>query len=167
MMHAPHMFRISLSSMFSMTVSLLLGWLGSIGYFVWSTNTGCEGTSSCLGSRAGCVAGIAVTSRVLDCSCVEAPGPGCAHGRAGKERGFSRNVLILLWPEEQLLRSNNLTQSYMHSSPTCLGRLSWPPACRESDKRPWPNLLLLLPSQAQFQPRIEGGEEASGGKTGS
>lgn len=32
--------------------------------------------------------------------------------------------------------------------PACLGRASWPPACRESDKRPWPTLLLLLPPPA-------------------
>lgn len=30
----------------------------------------------------------------------------------------------------------------------CLGRASWPLACRESDKRPWPTLLLLLPPPA-------------------
>lgn len=89
----------------------------SLGCFVWSTNTGSEGTSIWLGSWEGSVAGIAATSRVHDCSCIEVPGPVYAHVRAGKKLGFFRSVLFLLWPEEQLLRGNNLTQDYTHSSP--------------------------------------------------
>lgn len=60
----------------------------SLGCFVWSTNTVSEGTSSWLDSRTGCVARIAATSRVLDCSCVEAQDQGVLMEELAKSWGF-------------------------------------------------------------------------------
>lgn len=90
----------------------------SLDCFAWSTNIGSEGSNRWLGSSAGGAASIATTYRVHDRSCIErsqAPGPRCAHGTAGKELGFSKSVLFQLWPEEEVLRGNTLTQNYMHS----------------------------------------------------
>lgn len=62
--------------------------------------------------------GIAAASGFYDCSYIErsqAPGPGCAYGRAGEKLRFTRTLFFLLWLEEQVPRGNNLTQGYMCS----------------------------------------------------
>lgn len=113
-------------------------------------NTGREGTGGWLGVGAsdagtGVVASIAATSGVCDCFCMERPqDQGVFMEELARRWVFQEPLAPAVAREASTERQRSDSRPYVFL-PACLQRLSWPPACRESDKRPWPTLLLLLP----------------------